>query len=150
MTQDEIVAAGITGGMDYIEAIKQLKARYFRCLDSKDWDGFRDVFAPDVTVDTSSDDGNVHQGRDEFLAFLIPVLADVITVHQGHMPEISITSDATATGIWAMEDYLEFGAGGPVKTLHGRGHYHETYVKLNGEWKIKSTKLTRLRLDVTT
>lgn len=27
------------GDMDDIEAIKQLKARYFRMLDTKDWDG---------------------------------------------------------------------------------------------------------------
>lgn len=135
--------------MDDIEAIKQLKARYFRCMDTKDWDGFRDVFAPDVTVDTSGDDGNVHHGRDEFLAFLTPILTDVTTVHQGHMPEIMITSDTTATGIWAMEDQLEFGPEGPINTLHGRGHYHETYVKLDGEWKIQTTRLTRLRLDIT-
>jgi uncharacterized protein (TIGR02246 family) len=135
--------------MDDIEEIKQLKARYFRCLDTKDWEGFRDVLAPDVTVDTSGDDGRVHHGRDAFVEFLQPVLAEVVTVHQGHMPEIALTSSTTATGIWAMEDLLEFGPDGPVRTLHGRGHYHETYVKLDGEWKIRSTRLTRLRLDVT-
>ena len=27
--------------LDAIEAIKQLKARYFRCMDTKDWDGLR-------------------------------------------------------------------------------------------------------------
>ena len=34
-----------------IEAIKQLKARYFRCMDTKDWDGFAGVFrdAPEST-----------------------------------------------------------------------------------------------------
>ena len=34
-----------------IEEIKQLKARYFRCMDMKDWDGQVTVFAPDVEVD---------------------------------------------------------------------------------------------------
>ena len=135
--------------MDDIEAIKQLKARYFRFLDTKDWEGFRSVFAPDATIDTSADDGSIHHGRDEFLAFLTPILTDVVTVHHGHAPEITLTSDTTATGIWAMEDVLEFGEGHPVSTVHGWGHYHETYVKLDGEWKIQSTRLTRLRLDVT-
>jgi SnoaL-like domain len=36
-----------------IEAIKQLKARYFRCLDTKDWAGFLAVFAPDAVIDAS-------------------------------------------------------------------------------------------------
>jgi len=33
-----------------IEEIIQLKARYFRCTDTKDWAGFAAVFAKDVTV----------------------------------------------------------------------------------------------------
>ena len=39
--------------MDDIEAIKQLKARYFRTMDSKDWAGMRQVFADDLTIDTT-------------------------------------------------------------------------------------------------
>ena len=35
--------------LDAIEQIKQLKARYFRCMDTKDWDGFQAVFAPDAS-----------------------------------------------------------------------------------------------------
>jgi hypothetical protein len=31
-----------------IEAIKQLKARYFRLMDAKDWRGLAEVFTPDV------------------------------------------------------------------------------------------------------
>jgi len=31
--------------------------------------------------------------------------------------------------------------------LRGYGHYEETYVKLDGQWKIKTSKLTRLRVD---
>ena len=30
--------------MDDVEAIKRLKARYFRTMDTKDWDGMRQVF----------------------------------------------------------------------------------------------------------
>jgi hypothetical protein len=79
---------------------------------------------------------------------LEPTLRDVVTVHHGHMPEIEITSPTTATGIWAMEDHLRFPPGARLRELHGYGHYHETYVKLEGEWRIQSTKLVRLRLDV--
>jgi hypothetical protein len=74
--------------VDDIEAIKQLKARYFRTMDTKDWPGMRRVFADDVVMDTTESGGGVIAGADEFLAFLEPTLRDVVTVHHGHMPEI--------------------------------------------------------------
>jgi uncharacterized protein (TIGR02246 family) len=132
--------------MDDIEAIKKLKARYFRTMDGKDWAGYRQVFTDDVVMDTSEAGGNVIEGADAFLEFLVPVLQDVVTVHQGHMPEIDLTSSTTATGIWALEDLLQYPGGAEMR---GYGHYHETYEKLDGQWLIKSSKLTRLRVDMT-
>jgi uncharacterized protein (TIGR02246 family) len=129
--------------VDDIEAIKQLKARYFRTMDTKDWSGMRQVFADDVTIDTAESGGNVITGADAFLAFLEPTLAAAITVHQGHMPEIEVTSATTATGIWALEDLISWPDGGEMR---GYGHYHEVYEKTDGAWKIKSLKLTRLRV----
>ena len=130
--------------MEDVEAIKQLKARYFRTMDTKDWPGMRAVFTDDVVMDTSESGGGVITGADEFIAFLSETLADVVTVHHGHMPEIEITSRTTATGIWSMEDMLRWPNG---MELHGYGHYHETYRKTDGGWRIASTKLTRLRSD---
>jgi hypothetical protein len=132
--------------MDDVEAIKQLKARYFRLMDSKDWDGMRRVFADDVYVDTTSSGGRVVEGADEFMAGLRAVIGDVLTVHHGHMPEIEITSPTTATGIWAMEDLLRWPDG---MELRGYGHYLEEYEKADGEWRIKRLTLTRLRTDMT-
>lgn len=132
--------------MDDVEAIRRLKARYFRTMDTKDWAGMRAVFTDDVVMDTSESGGGVITGADEFLAFLSETLADVVTVHHGHMPEIELTSPATATGIWAMEDMLRWPNG---MELHGYGHYHETYEKTDGGWRIASLKLTRLRSDFT-
>jgi uncharacterized protein (TIGR02246 family) len=129
---------------DDVEAIKQLKARYFRLMDTKDWDGFGDVFAPDVEIDTSIDGGGVVNGRDEFVSFLRGVIGDVITVHHGHMPEITVTSPTTATGTWALEDQLWWPEGSPLRHMHGFGHYHETYEKTGGTWRIKTLRLTRL------
>jgi len=45
-----------------------------------------------------------------------------------------------------MEDMLRWPDG---TELHGYGHYWETYSKVEGAWKIKELKLTRLRLDFT-
>ena len=129
-----------------IEAIKQLKARYFRLMDTKDWAGFRAVFTPDVHVDVTADGAGTYDGLDTFMAMLEQALADAVTVHHGHMPEIEVTSPTTATGIWAMEDQLRFGEGGPV--VHGFGHYHEAYEKVDGQWRIASTRLSRLRVDI--
>jgi len=132
--------------MDALEAIKQLKARYFRTMDTKDWDGMREVFADDVVMDTTSSGGGVVRGADEFMAFLSKTLQDVVTVHHGHMPEIEVTSPTTATGVWAMEDLLKWPNGAE---LRGYGHYHETYTSIDGAWRIQSSRLTRLRMDFT-
>jgi len=135
--------------LEDIEAIKQLKGRYCRTMDAKDWAAMRRVFADDVTIDTVESGGNVVTGADDFIASLQHTIGDVVTVHHCHMPEIDVTSATTASGIWAMEDMLRWPDGGPMRTLHGYGHYHETYEKVDGEWRIKTMKLTRLRRDVT-
>jgi uncharacterized protein (TIGR02246 family) len=130
--------------MDDIEAIRQLKARYFRTMDTKDWESMREVFTDDAVVDTSAAGGEYVSGADTFMAFLQEALAGAVTVHQGHMPEIDITSETTATGIWALNDIVIWPNG---MRLDGYGHYHETYSKVGGDWKIKSSKLTRLYTD---
>jgi uncharacterized protein (TIGR02246 family) len=137
--------------LDAIEQIKALKARYFRCMDTKDWGGFADQFAPDAVMDMSGEvpagDG-ITRGNHAIAAFVRDAVDPVVTVHHGHMPEIEVTSLTTARGIWAMEDKLRWPDGAPIRTLHGYGHYHETYEKIDGRWLIKTLTLTRLRLDV--
>jgi uncharacterized protein (TIGR02246 family) len=127
-----------------IEEIKQLKARYLRCLDTKDWEAFAGLFTADAVMEA---DGYVERGRDAILAFLPRVLDGVVTTHHGHMPEITITGPDSATGIWAMFDYLTFPGGEPPKGLRGYGHYHEEYVREQGVWRMRRLTLTRLRLD---
>jgi hypothetical protein len=136
-----------------IEEIKALKARYFRSVDTKDWTGLEAVFAPDLVADfresvPERNEALLTEGAAKFVADLAPLLQHAVTVHHGHMPEIEITSDTTAKGVWAMEDKLWMPEGAPFKTLHGFGHYHETYVRLAGQWRIKTIRLTRLRIDV--
>jgi len=130
--------------MDDIEAIRRLKARYFRTMDTKDWAGMREVFTDDAVIDTSEAGGALVEGADAFMTFLQDAIGGAVTVHQGHMPEIEITSDTTATGIWALNDVVIWPGG---MRLDGYGHYHETYEKAAGEWRIKTSKLTRLHLD---
>jgi SnoaL-like domain len=136
--------------LEAVEEIRQLKARYFRCMDTKDWDGFALVFAPDAVMDMSEESGSsssVTRGAIEIAAMARAGMESVQTVHHGHMSEIEITSSTTARGTWAMEDLLRW-MSGPVRSLHGYGHYHDTYERIEGRWLIKSTSLTRLRTDV--
>lgn len=135
--------------LEDVEAIKQLKARYCRFLDTKDIDAWRALFAPDVVVqlDMAVSTGGADpqtapalNGFDEFFPVVWGGVEHAATVHHCHTPEIELTSPTTATGIWAMEDMLFFDNGGQ---LHGAGHYHETYEKRSGTWVITSLHLTR-------
>jgi uncharacterized protein (TIGR02246 family) len=127
-----------------IEEIKQLKARYFRLLDTKQWDVWADVFTEDVTMDVG--DGLTFTGRDSATSQISGMLAGAVTTHHGHMPEIEITGPDTATGVWAMYDYVH--SAEPAFTLNGYGHYHEQYLRgADGRWRISHLRLTRLRVD---
>lgn len=135
------------------EAIRLLKARYFRHMDQKDWDNWATVFTEDVVVLVDSEVSKGFEltaphdlvaGRDAFVGHIREFLKDVSTVHHGHMPEITIASPTEATGIWAMEDKLIWPDG---TTLHGYGHYRESYRKEDGQWRIARLELSRLRMD---
>jgi hypothetical protein len=132
-----------------IEAIKQLKARYFRLMDTKQWDELRRVFTDDCVFEGTS---RPYPGPDEFVAGTRERLDRATTVHHGHMPEIVLTGSATARGLWAMHDRIEF----PEAADHGRGlnygitgfgHYEEEYRKEGDEWKIALLRLTRLAVS---
>jgi ketosteroid isomerase-like protein len=132
-----------------IERIRQLKARYFRLLDAKQWDAWKDVFCADVVIDTTDDGAPRVDGRDAFVAFLKPVLEGVITAHHGHMPEIALTGPDAASGIWAMEDELWWPPDRGGMHVHGRGWYHERYRReADGEWRIAHLELRRIRVEV--
>ncbi|MGU3498583.1 nuclear transport factor 2 family protein [Mycobacterium sp. C31M] len=141
--------------MDDYEAIRQLKARYCRFLDTKDYEAWKKLFAPDVVVkldmaiSTGGADGQTAPdlvGLDEFVPVVLGGVEHAQTKHHVHTPEIALTSDATAKAIWAMEDLLLFADGGE---LFGAGHYHETYEKRDGSWVITSLHLTRTILRFT-
>lgn len=130
-----------------IEEIKKLKARYCRLLDTKDWVGWRDVFTDDFVSDTTPSGGVLITGADNMVEFIKKTLGKPSqpTVHQVHAPEIELTSPTTASGIWALNDVVRLA---PGINLAGYGHYHETYEKAGGQWRIKTSTLTRLREDV--
>ena len=131
-----------------LEDLRRLKARYFRLLDTKDWDGLVEVFTDPVDIDVSEDGGGVTTSARAFVDSVRRALRGAVTVHHGHMPELELTSPTTATGIWAMEDRIWFPEGAPVTRLVGQGHYHETYERTTDGWRIASRRLTRLHRSV--
>ncbi len=144
----------MASNLEEIELIKQLKARYFRHMDTRVWDEWRKCFTADVvaTYDgpprldmTASVDPITCSGREDLVAAVSGLFVEARSVHQGYMPEIELTSPTTAKGIWSMWDFIR----SPKGTFKGWGHYHEDYVKEGNEWKIKKIYLSRLHTEET-
>lgn len=136
-----------------IEEIKQVKARYFYGLDHKDWDLWRrEVWAPDGRLEVP-EVNEVHEPLEKVIEEVSRQVGDQVSIHHGHMPIIEFVSDTEAQVIWAMEDRLYRSREQPLYDgsihLHGFGHYRETYVKIDSGWRIKSSRLTRLRVEMT-
>lgn len=130
--------------LEDIEAIKRLKHKYLRCLDSKLWDELAECLTEDARADYA--DGELHfQGADAIMRFLRESLgreSSLVGIHHCHHPEIELTSDTTAKGAWALYNYLinkreKWG-------LRLGAYYHDEYIKEQGEWKISSTGYTRI------
>jgi hypothetical protein len=123
-----------------IREIEQLKYRYLRALDEKDWVLFRSVFTDDASATygerlsfTSAD-----EIVDSMSATLGPTM---ITMHQVHGPEIAVDGDE-ATGIWSLQDKV-------IMTdfrllLDGMSIYRDTYRRgEDGVWRIAVTGYVR-------
>ena len=134
-----------------LEDLRLLKARYFRFLDSKQWPEWLELFEPDFVGDFDHDSpGLVYRGREAFVSAIREALGPALTLHHGHQPELEVLGPDTARGIWTMQDWLYWPEGGNtvgvtgIRSLLGWGHYHETYRKTNGHWRIATLKLTRM------
>ena len=126
-------------------AICNLKARYCRCLDTKNWDGYAVLFTADFVLDTTGSGGQRIEGREAAVAYVrSSISADTITTHHVHTPEIEVDGDQ-ATGIWAMQDRNIWPSG---RKLLGFGHYHERYRRVEGEWLIAESHLTRINMEL--
>jgi len=137
--------------LEEIEAIKQLKARYFRYLDTKQWDRWGALFTEDAVLDHPANRKEPLRGRAQIVETVSAGLAERVTVHHGHMPEIKLTSERTANGIWAMYDLLlgPTPDGNGEARYEGYGHYLERYQKgSDGEWRISHLHLRRLYLEI--
>jgi hypothetical protein len=90
--------------------IAELKARYFRIVDEKDWDAWRELFTDDATFDLG--DGRLIEGADAFVDGVHGMLdgapGRAVSVHRGHLPELTIDGPTEAHGRWGLADYIEW------------------------------------------
>lgn len=134
-----------------IEEIKRLKARYFRGIDTQDWTMWRDeVFAP-LAVLSVPHIGVIVEGAEAIISWVADRWRDRSSVHHGYMPEIDVCSLNEASGRWLMEDriYVREGSNGPLRLeIHGLGHYHDVYIRLEQGWRINNCVLTRTNVPI--
>lgn len=142
-----------------IEAIRQLKARYFRGVDTGDGAIVKAILAEDCVLDYRGCCTDPATGRDFIPAMNVVLrgreswMSDgmakfgIVSVHQGHDLEVEFPDETTAKGIWSMTDRLWFPPGGAFALMTGHGHYHETYVKIGADWLLQATHITRIRVE---
>ncbi len=127
-----------------IEAIKQLKHAYFRCIDTANLEELGTLFHEDVLVHFIG--GNYEwklQGRKEYLDSIGASFSNAaIGHHNGHHPEIQMLSETEATGIWYLADNMWILNHNAFTT--GTALYWDSYIKEGGRWLIRETRYERL------
>ncbi|MFI9508297.1 nuclear transport factor 2 family protein [Nocardia sp. NPDC052566] len=129
-----------------IEAIRQLKYRYFRALDLKEWDEFADTLAVDAVgrYGTHALGKPLEfDGRAAITAFMRDNLGpSVLTTHVANHPEITVDGEI-ASGSWLFEDTVIATEHGVL--IRGAGYYADTYRRDDdGRWRITATGYRRI------
>lgn len=134
--------------LDYKE-ILELKAKFVRTADAKDWEGYREVFGDEGVYDFGSG-FVVHHGQQFVDAVAGQLPEGARSVHRAFLPVIRFESSVRAKGEWAVNDYIEFTPDpvtGERRGYQGFGYEYETYSKLGGVWKITDWRLLYIRMD---
>ena len=126
-----------------IEAIRQLKHAYFRLLDTKRFEELGALLNEDVTTAFQSGELSF-TGRAAVVGFLTDSLggSTIITMHNGHHPEIALTGPATASGTWYLEDRVIVHE--HDYEIYGTAIYRDDYAKSDGQWRIRHTGYDRI------
>jgi ketosteroid isomerase-like protein len=126
-----------------IEAIKRLKYRYARLLDTKNFDALIDLFVEDATASYSGGQLS-YDGRDAIVGFLRTALGSttMLTSHLVGQPEIELTGPDTAEGTWALQDMVIVADQGVE--IRGTAFYEDRYVKVGDAWKFRHTGYRRV------
>jgi hypothetical protein len=139
----EALRADIQRLMD-IEAIRQVKYAYFRCIDTANLEELATLCHDDVLVHFIG--GSYEwklQGKTEYLGSLKYAFNNQsIGHHNGHHPEVQMLSETEATAIWYLADNMWNLNHNSFTT--GTAIYWDRYVKVDGRWLIRETRYERL------
>lgn len=121
-----------------IHDITQVKYRYLRGLDTKDWELFASVFVPDATGDYNGLKFDNAEALVDYMRTNMP--EGMLTLHQAHHPEIAVDGD-TATAHWYLYDKVIVEA---FKfCLEGAAFYTDRYVRTDDGWRLQHTGYVR-------
>ena len=135
--------------LEQIEAIRQLKARYCRAIDTKDWDLLAACYTPDTRIDLSREEAlaGFRQpvvGIDAGVSSMRDALGAGKSIHITFLPDIDLVGEDVARGIWGLEYYTWQPPGSPIPMLHGFAYSHDEYRCVNGRWLIHSVRVDLL------
>ena len=127
-----------------VEAIKVLKARYFRYIDSKQWTDLRALFVDDLHFEHAVI--GTFERADAATAAIAARIGDRVTVHHGHSPEVEVSVDGwSASGIWALHSFSTPGPDAPASAgRQAYGHYYDEFTRSADGWLICSVRLVHL------
>jgi SnoaL-like domain len=127
-----------------LEEIRQLKARYFRCIDTGNHTELATCFTPDVTIDLRGGGYRLQvSGREDMVEFIASSFnSDIVAMHHGHTPEIAFVDADTAKGTWYLEDRFINPERG--EDTIGSSLYHDTYVRTAEGWKVRHSEYDRV------
>lgn len=133
----------MTMDLESIEKIRQLKARYFRAIDTADQDLIRSCFAEDATVAFEGGNYVINlDGINEIAGFLHSAFHEkCATMHLGNHPEITVSGNS-ADGIWYLYDIFYDLHNGIVR--NGTALYEDRYVQQSDNWVIQYSGYKRI------
>ncbi len=121
--------------LEAIEAIRQLKARYFHACDHKQPDVVRECFVAG-TIDLRYGRIGNFSDREQMLAVFTELAcqAHIVEMHHGQNPRIEVHDADHATGTWGLYYYLIDTRRQTVTQL--AGCYDDAYARCDGQWRI--------------
>mgnify|MGYP001123027320 FL=1 len=139
----EELRADIQRLMD-MEAIRQLKYAYFRCVDTANLEELATLFHDDVSVNFKG--GSYEwkiQGKQDYVQNIgMAFSSEAVGQHNAHHPEIQMLSTTEATAMWYLEDNMWI-LNHNARTF-GTAIYWDRYLKVDGRWLIKDTRYERV------
>jgi hypothetical protein len=121
--------------LEAIEAIKQLKARYFHACDHKQPAVVRECFAAGPIDLRYGRIGNFSDREQMLVVFTeLACQPHIVEMHHGQNPRIEVQDANHATGVWGLYYYLIDTRRQTVTQLGGA--YDDAYQRSDGLWRI--------------